>query len=297
MLQQQLLQAASQDRCPSVPKTQSCPPPTRCRGVKASPTDPAMKWRCQAPGAAVSPVYRTYRECTDEHLICTPDSTVQPELVVFLPGTGLVPRDYSDIVADFAGHGFHSLGLMYPSTQGQNGCEMSRQPNNKSTNLNCTARERYRVLTGEAASFGGTDTHTNITKPDSIVNRLSKALIALGPPWTGWLDADGYPVFGKIIIAGHSNGADHAGFFAKTFAVARALMFAGANDMVGGKPKGVYTTPAPWQFYPGATAPEKLYGFGVCGTVCTCIRATLADFSRVQQIQPHCSNLWRFASQ
>ena len=37
--------------------------------------------------------------------------------MVFLPGTGLVPHGYSEIVADFASHGFHSLGLHYPSTQ------------------------------------------------------------------------------------------------------------------------------------------------------------------------------------
>ena len=56
-----------------------------------------MKWRCQAPGRSKT-IYRHYTDCTDQHVVCTPD-TQQPqqqgqvmpsrnELVVFLPGTG-----------------------------------------------------------------------------------------------------------------------------------------------------------------------------------------------------------------
>lgn len=141
---------------------------------------------------------------------------------------------------------------------------MSRVPH--PTDLNCTARERYRVLTGSNFSYGLPETHTNITKPDSITNRLAKALKALAPPWNGWLAADGSPDWKNIIISGHSNGADHTGFLVKTFSVDRALMFAGANDMIDQTPKGQYTTPAPWQFAPGATPKERLFGFGVCGT-------------------------------
>ena len=177
-------------------------------------------------------------------------------------------RADTGIIADFAGHGFHALGLFYPSTQGQANCEASRVTN--PTDLNCTARERYRVLTGDSRSpyggNGGVDTHTNITGPDSIVNRVAKALLTLGPPWSGWLTADNAPDWPNIVIAGHSNGADHAGFVAKTFNVSRALMIAGANDMVGSVARGTYTEPAPWQFIAGATPPRRLYGFGVCGT-------------------------------
>lgn len=102
-------------------------------------------------------------------------------------------------------------GLFYPSSQGQGGCDASRQANNKSTDLNCTARERFRVLTGHNQSYGATDTHTNITRPDSIVNRVAKALAALGHPYNGWLREDMTPDWSRVVIAGHSNGADHAG--------------------------------------------------------------------------------------
>jgi hypothetical protein len=124
------------------------------------------------------------------------------------------------------------------------------------------------VLTGNNFSYGQFDNHTNITAPDSIVNRLTKALVALGPPWNQWVK-NSQPDWGNIIIAGHSNGADHAGFLAKNFPVARALLFAGSNDMVGPKSiakQGQYTHPAPWQYAAGATPPERIYGFGICGT-------------------------------
>ena len=138
-----------------------------CVQITATDTDPRMQWHCQAPGVT---------GCTNKHIACTPPA-LTPEmnsksskgLVIFLPGTYLQPQDYSDIVAEFAYHGFLSLGLFFPSEEGQNNCEESRVA--KPTNLNCTAVERFKVLTG--ADNGG---ETNITVPDSIVNRAAKAL-------------------------------------------------------------------------------------------------------------------------
>ena len=179
-----------------------------------------------------------------------------PRLVVFLPGTALAPDDYSALIADFSLHGFHALGLFYPSAEGQNGCGRSRTAT--PVDLNCTFRERLRVLTGEAVS-----THTNITQPDSIVGRVSKALAYLGAPWTRWLDAAGSPRWERIVVAGHSNGADHAAFLAKTYRTARALFFSGPNDWVGQSRYGTYSVSAPWLFESGATPPALRYGFAL----------------------------------
>lgn len=165
--------------------------PKRCKTIDATATDPEMRWYCQGGGhPEPNPKKWGFRTCTNLHLVCAPPNgavaETQAQLIVFLPGTGLGPMDYTEPVIDMSSHGFHALGLQYPSTQGQNGCDMSRKPKG-STDLNCTARERYRVLTGEATSYGGTDHTTNITKPDSIQNRLSKALLKLGAPWNKWL--------------------------------------------------------------------------------------------------------------
>jgi hypothetical protein len=184
------------------------PAPTRsCTTITATATDPDMKWFCQGNGVS---------GCTNEHIVCSPPaSTASKGLVIFLPGTYLQPKDYSDIVAEFSYHGFHALGLFYPSAEGQNGCGASRTGH--PTDLNCTARERFKVLTG--ASNGG---RTNITQPDSIVNRAAKALAYLGAPWSTYLDSTQKAVrWSDVIIAGHSNGADHAGFLSKNFNVSR----------------------------------------------------------------------------
>ena len=247
--------------------------PPRCTTMDATGTDPEMRWFCQGSGhPEPDPKKWEFRTCTNLHLVCAPPvaAEAKPQLLVFLPGTGLGPMDYTEPVIDMSSHGFYALGLQYPSTQGQNGCDVSRKPAG-STDLNCTARERYRVLTGEASSYGGSDHTTNITAPDSIQNRLAKALLKLGAPWSKWLTGSGAPDWSSIIIAGHSNGADHASFVAKTFSVARALTFAGANDMVDGPNPGKWqhVHAAPWQFANAshhATPPERMYGFGVCGT-------------------------------
>ena len=237
-----------------------------CFTLVATSTDAAMRWFCQAPGLRPGP-WKRDDDCTNEHIYC-PAATqpAQPQLAVFLPGTGLTPHGYTELLADFASHGFYTLGIFYPSTQGQVDCGMSRQPSG-STDLNCTARQRLRVLTGQNYSFGAAETHCNITHADSISNRIVKALTALGGVWReAWLTAAGDLDWTKIVIAGHSNGADNAAFAAKTFPVSRALLFAGANDDVKSVPKGSYHIPAPWQSWEGATPPERFYGFGICGT-------------------------------
>ena len=242
----------SMDEMPSAPLLEAC------TTITATATDPAINWFCQGNGV---------RGCTNEHVICVPPtSTASKGLVIFLPGTYLQPADYSDIVAEFSYHGFHALGLFYPSAEGQNGCGVSRTSH--PTDLNCTARERFKVLTG--ASNGG---RTNVTQPDSIVNRAAKALAYLGAPWSTYLDSTKAVRWSDVIIAGHSNGADHAGFLAKNFNVSRALMFAGPNDNIGARLASNYFQPAPWVYGnwtsnvagETATPPERLYGFGVCG--------------------------------
>ena len=184
-----------------------------------------------------------------------------------------VPHNYSRMLATAASLGFRTLGLLYPSTEGQNGCGQSRVAH--PVDLNCTAKERYRVLTGEQTS-----NNTNITRPDSIVGRVASALRHLG--WTAWLKGDapapadasdigGSVRWDSVIVGGHSNGADHTAFLAKQLAVSRALLFSGPQDYVGygghDDPANVYHAPAaPWQHERGATDPARLFGFGVSGS-------------------------------
>jgi hypothetical protein len=241
-----------------------------CVEVEAAITDPAMRWRCLVPPSMPTgdPTGRLQpgTTCLGTHIVCTPPAATKPDgrLAIFLPGTGLVPQNYSLVPKSFAASGLHAIGLSYPSSQGQNGCKQSRTTNPE--DLNCTARERHRVLTGEPTS-----NQTNITQPDSIVNRIAKLLTHMGPPWSGWVASDGAPDWGRIVISGHSNGADHAAFLAKTFAVERAITMGGAQDYVGplliGKEvPSTYPTAAPWQHAAGKTPPHRWFGWGIVGT-------------------------------
>ena len=65
------------------------------------------------------------------------------------------------------------------------------------------------------------------------MNRAAKALAFLGGPWATYVDARTHAVrWADVIIAGHSNGADHAGYVSKKFNVSWAVLFAGPNDAV-----------------------------------------------------------------
>ena len=84
--------------------------PQGCFTLVATSTDASMRWFCQAPGLRPGP-WRRDDDCTNEHIYCP--AAIQPaqqQLAVFLPGTGLTPHGYSELLADFASHGFTRLG-------------------------------------------------------------------------------------------------------------------------------------------------------------------------------------------
>lgn len=137
-----------------------------------------------------------------------------------------------------------------------------------------TANENKTVVVIQVLTGDDNGGYTNITAPDSIVERSAAALKYLGAPWSRYLDPTTNAVrWSDVIIAGHSNGADHAGFLSKNYNVSRALMFAGPNDSVGARGSDGYYSAAPWVYRNWtsnvtgevATPPERLYGFGVCG--------------------------------
>ena len=69
--------------------------PDGCSSLVATSTDPAMRWFCQGEHLQPRP-WRQERDCTNEHVVCDPaaaERAAQPQLVVFLPGTGLTPHD------------------------------------------------------------------------------------------------------------------------------------------------------------------------------------------------------------
>jgi Secretion system C-terminal sorting domain len=186
----------------------------------------------------------------DAHYTYTPSGVAKNKLVLFLPGTGAVPMNYSLFERTCATLGFHSIGLTYPNDVTINGTDVC----GSSTDTSCYRKARLEVLTGQDLT-----TKLDINRANSIENRLIKLLKYLNTqsPTQGWgqyLNGDNI-IWSKIITAGHSQGAGHAAFIAKTYKVDRALMFAWADWSTN------YNTAAPWVSASGATPTEGYFAF------------------------------------
>ncbi|MBA3836738.1 MAG: hypothetical protein C0499_03650 [Zymomonas sp.] len=185
------------------------------------------------------------------HVVINPNPavTARGRLFVMLPGTLAVARTYRLILRTGAARGYHTLGLTYPNDEAIEGlCGASPDPD-------CAGRARTEVITGE-----NTSTLVNVNPANSITNRLIALLQFLDRtfPAEGWGQylANGQPRWDLITVAGHSQGAGHAGFLAKRVVLNRAVMFSGPGD----------TGPAPnssalWVSLPNITPVDRQYGF------------------------------------
>jgi Secretion system C-terminal sorting domain len=186
----------------------------------------------------------------DAHYTYIPTGTAKNKLVLFLPGTGAVPMNYSLFERTCATLGFHSIGLTYPNDVTINGTDVC----GSSTDTSCYRKARLEVLIGQDLT-----TKLDVNRANSIENRLTKLLKYLHTqnPTQGWgqyLNGDNI-VWSKIIIAGHSQGAGHAAFIAKTYKVDRAIMFSWADWSTA------LNSAAPWVSATGATPPEGYFAF------------------------------------
>jgi hypothetical protein len=187
------------------------------------------------------------------HLVClNTNVTARGQLYVFLPGTGGTPAAYQEVLKTAANLGFHTIGLMYEDPNSMNSlCADSPNPY-------AYAQTRLAVING------GTNAQISIASADSITNRLVKLLVYLvaknpGQNWGQYLDAQSNPLWPRIVISGHSQGAGHSGLIAKTYPVARAVMF---SDTDWWTPNGQLPgQPANWIFSTGVTPDEFYFGF------------------------------------
>jgi Secretion system C-terminal sorting domain len=186
----------------------------------------------------------------DAHYTYVPSGTVKNKLVLFLPGTGAIPMNYTLFERTCATLGFHSIGLTYPNDVTINGTDVC----GSSTDTSCYRKARLEVLTGQDLT-----TKLDVNRANSIENRLIKLLKYLNQqsPTQGWgqyLNGDNI-LWSKIITAGHSQGAGHAAFIAKTYKVDRAIMFAWADWSTN------FGVAAPWVSAAGVTPTEGYFAF------------------------------------
>jgi hypothetical protein len=123
--------------------------------------------------------------------------------------------------------------------------------------LDTTTFGRYRqaIVTGAAVSSA-----IIVDPANSILNRFQKLLAYLveHDPGGGWSEfvTNGQPVWSRILVAGHSQGAGHAAYIGKLFRVDRVLMLSGPQDYMDALHR-----PAPWQADASATPPDRFFAF------------------------------------
>ncbi len=164
-------------------------------------------------------------EWNEPHYVCIPDDTraSHAEVVVFLPGTGGKPSDYTLFIEEAAQAGFYAIGLRYPNDQSVNLQICPRDPD-----MNCHELVRDEILNG-----ADTSPSIAIDEANAIDNRLHKLLAYLAEiypdqHWNQYLTGDEI-TWSNVIIAGHSQGGGHAAFIAFEHPVARAILFAAAD--------------------------------------------------------------------
>jgi len=193
------------------------------------------------------------------HWAINPSPAVAPagRLFVFLPGTQGQPAHYTQIVRAAATRGLHAIGLNYPNQTAMGAlCQFSLVPD-------CYWNARNVVVFGGGTPVSG---QLAVTPADSIVNRLVRLIAWLSRqhPTEGWgtfLMADGSMDWGKVVLAGHSQGGGHAGVLAKTVALGRAVYFSSPEDW-----NELTDRPANWTAArPNVTPASRQYGFGAEG--------------------------------
>jgi hypothetical protein len=187
----------------------------------------------------------------EPHIAITPAAGVaRGRLFVMLPGTNSAPDPYKLIIRRGAQRGFHTVGLNYPNVEAvAELCLLNGD-------TNCSGNVRRETITGTDSS-----TLVSVNPANSITGRLTSLLsyMAATYPNEGWGQylTNGRPNWALITMAGHSQGAGHAGYLAKLESLDRVVMFAGPAE-----PATASGQLAAWLSTPNVTPVSRQYGFG-----------------------------------
>lgn len=179
-------------------------------------------------------------------------------LLLFLPATRAVPRDYRAFLATAQSVGYHVLALDYSNLGKSVAHTCGLDPH-------CYGNVQANRFDGSHATR-----YSAIARPDSILARLTHALrlLASRDPNGGWGDyvAGDQVRWNRIVLAGHSQGGGESAYIAHHHAVHGVLLFASPVASDG-------SIVASWLTRPGRTPSSRYYGFDASGDV---------YFSRIQ---------------
>jgi hypothetical protein len=174
-------------------------------------------------------------------------SSARGRLLVYLPGSHGKPVNGQRYMKEMAAAGNHVIGLRYPNSwEVINLCASD-------PDLTCFENVRLEIVDGIDRSA-----LVAVNASNSIINRLIKLLqyLDLAYPTEGWnqyLDS-GQPVWSRLILSGHSQGAGHAAVIGKYYVLDRVLMFGAPGDF------NSYGA-APWQDRNHVTSTAGYFGF------------------------------------
>ena len=180
--------------------------------------------------------------------IYNPQVASNHRLFLFFVGTNGKPENSLSFESAFANWGYHAIALDYENHVVTVICAHS-------TDSACFDHYREAIMMGTPVSDKIT-----VSPDNSILNRLNKLLAYLvkQDPDGGWGEffADGQPVWSRIVVAGHSQGAGHAAYLGKMFPVDEVLMFSGPQDYFDD-----LDMPAPWLARPSTTPQSQYFAF------------------------------------
>ncbi len=198
---------------------------TSCGKQPAQPADPVLVEHIVTPRQTDASL-NTYNE--PHYAYVHPQKTPRNRLLVFLPGTGAEPKNYRLLVQRAASMGYHAIGLMYPNEPAVN------QLCAASGDVTSHSRARLEII-------DGTDRHpgVQVNAANSIIQRLAKLIGYLhqqypSEQWGQYLSG-AMPVWERITVSGHSQGAGHAGVIGKHYPVQRVIMFSGMDFLTNGQ--------------------------------------------------------------
>lgn len=169
-------------------------------------------------------------------------------LLLYLDGTGGHAEASLPFDRAFVRLGYHVIALDYENNVVAASCVHS-------ASSACFDSYRAAIVSGTPGSD-----KIRVDPANSILNRFDKLLAYLAEqdPHGGWNEffAKGKPTWGRIVVAGHSQGSGHAAYIAKLYRVDKVLMFSGPQDYLSN-----FDKPAPWESRPGATPPSRFYAF------------------------------------
>jgi hypothetical protein len=185
-----------------------------------------------------------------EHCVYySPSVAPRHQLVVFLPGTGGTGHGARAFCTLAAQQGFHVVSIAYPST-------ISISVVRDSSDPDAFLKARENVIFGKAPFD-----KLRVDEPNSIHNRVRKLLRYLATTypkehWDQYRTGKGSLEWGKLVLAGQSQGGGHAALMGMQHEVARVLMFGSPKDF-----NTHFQEPAKWYSGPNATPLNRFFSF------------------------------------